>query len=462
MNDPPPPATVAIGMLLAYLFSWYCVLFMVAQALPFIVETWMQQGILVAVQRYAKQWITLAPLHFIFQSKIIGVYVANELRTGGAQYIATGRGLPTQRVPFLTLYQNFAQNVFYDGARLLAATLLVFVMGFNGDTASGEASTSNPFWAQLMLWLTITSWLFAPFIFNPYQFANKYLLDDVSSLTTFFAANGGAKWKTWYETTQLRQGKGLRVTIIDILYWLFVVTVWYTSVGAKMHTYNTLFPSDIVGQVTPQLPPIILSTLFAAVAAALEPKYGKVRSNDAEAKPTFNMAWVAPTCAVLSLAETWFSVAFLMNIKWWKTCVAALILKYFFLSMALAIAESMVGLGWCSARYTSSFARLWLYGHRMSMDMAVTTLIFCPLLPAFAFDYLRENVCQIKGKSLHNLLVFRSPGQAMVRREAEEAHTESQLQSEADAEDLSMSMMNSTQIADLLRSDVSQAQKKPQ
>lgn len=52
-------------------------------------------------RRKGKQFLTLSPLHFIFQAKIIGYYVMNELRYGGAQYVATGRGLPTERRDFI-------------------------------------------------------------------------------------------------------------------------------------------------------------------------------------------------------------------------------------------------------------------------------------------------------------------------------------------------------------------------
>merc|ERR1711982_157891 len=38
---------------------------------------------------------------FVFQAKLIGHYIMNEVRYGGATYVATGRGLPVDRRPFV-------------------------------------------------------------------------------------------------------------------------------------------------------------------------------------------------------------------------------------------------------------------------------------------------------------------------------------------------------------------------
>lgn len=354
------------------------------------------------------QLITFSPFHFIFQSKIIGIYVAWELRVGGAQYIATGRGLPTQRVPFLQLYQNFAQNVFYDGFRLLAATILVFLVGGAGN----EGDTVSLFWFLLMLVMTIISWLYAPYIFNPYQFSFKYFRTDVKSLHEFFFADGGMKWKEWYEKTQLGMTKGIRVTINDILYWFFLIAAWYTTVGAKMHVYSTLIPNGEIWQILPVLPPVILSTIAATIGAFLEPCFGKQYGRDPRAARSFHMAYVAPVIAFLDVIEVVGTLFFVLLIDWRRTFAASLILKYFFLSLWLGIIESFLGLGW-SGSYLESYMRLYLYGHRMAMDLLVSCFIFCTIQPMVAFDRIRHQMC--KGCSLHNMIVFRNPGQAMFR-----------------------------------------------
>merc|ERR1712070_176615 len=107
-----------------------------------------------------KQMLTLSPLLFIFQAKIIGNYVTNEVRRGGATYVATGRGLPTERRPFIGeveknslkikvekgtpkvggLYLDYAQHTYYDGVRLLLGGVLVVVAG--GSSAADGVTNS--------------------------------------------------------------------------------------------------------------------------------------------------------------------------------------------------------------------------------------------------------------------------------------------------------------------------------
>lgn len=256
----------------------------------------------------------------------------------------------------MNLYQNFAQNVFYDGFRLLVATLFVLLVG-GGNVSSSAVSVM---WVFFMLALTIAAWLYAPFVFNPYQFSHKYFRADVESLRGFFFNAGGKTWAEWYEQTQLRAGGGLRVTVLDILYWFFFVAVWYTTVGAKMLMYNTLFPGTF-WHVLPALPPVFLSLLAMAVASALEPHFGKVFGGDFRSAPSFHLAVVALACAMLTAIEAMGTTGFLLSIGWWRTCAAALILKYAYLSLLLVVVECLVGLGWCRLGYITARKTLALW-----------------------------------------------------------------------------------------------------
>merc|ERR1719277_1830169 len=107
----------------------------------------MERSFKVAFTRMLKQMFTMSPLLFIFQAKIIGTYTVNELRYGGATYVATGRGLPTERRPFIGtvvdnalvpggLYLDYARHTFYDGFNLFCLLVLLACAGsFEGPAA---------------------------------------------------------------------------------------------------------------------------------------------------------------------------------------------------------------------------------------------------------------------------------------------------------------------------------------
>ena len=65
-----------------------------------------------------------SPFFFAFQSRCIGHHISGEFASGGATYIATGRGVALARQPFVALYVSFATAALYPGVEL-AGMLLV-------------------------------------------------------------------------------------------------------------------------------------------------------------------------------------------------------------------------------------------------------------------------------------------------------------------------------------------------
>ncbi|CAE7894296.1 CHLG [Symbiodinium microadriaticum] len=62
------------------------IVFLLAQMAPIFFEVWMQAGLVTSIIRLVKQLLTLSPIMFIFQAKVIGFYTMNELKYGGATY----------------------------------------------------------------------------------------------------------------------------------------------------------------------------------------------------------------------------------------------------------------------------------------------------------------------------------------------------------------------------------------
>ena len=123
-------------------------LFILAQTFPLFVELVIQEGIFAALKRLLIQCLTLSPLHFVFQAKIIGNYISNEVRYGGASYVATGRGLPNERKRFIG-WQGEVRFRFYrfvvtetrGGSSYAKAEHLVF---YDGLDENGEKVVTMP------------------------------------------------------------------------------------------------------------------------------------------------------------------------------------------------------------------------------------------------------------------------------------------------------------------------------
>ncbi|CAE8688421.1 unnamed protein product [Polarella glacialis] len=259
-----------------YIYSRSLLLvFMIAQMAPVFMENWMQAGIVSAMSHMLKQLLTMSPIMFIFQAKVIGFYTMNELKFGGATYVATGRGLPTERRPFIGtvasdgqlviggLYTDYARITYYDGASLVALIVLILVSG--GTVNTGPQLIGM----MISLWLVSVSWLFAPFIFNPYQFRASCFTHDLKAWFRFFFDDYGNVWKKWYMQDQVKPRRGFRATILDLSFFieLFWVLCCFVSLNAKTAFLIQVSESWRRIYVLMLMPPIFLPLIFCIGAA---------------------------------------------------------------------------------------------------------------------------------------------------------------------------------------------------
>lgn len=276
MSCPAATAAEAMAVVLSAWCSWVLVFFLVAQALPLFTQVWMEMGLKMAILRFMKQWATCSWCFFIFQAKLVGHSVMHEIRYGGATYISTGRGLPTQRSPFIGktnkegrmhkvggLYLDYATHTFYDGMKLMLGAVLVRCLG---GIAGGFTWT--------FIGLTIFSWLYAPFLFNPYQFSRRHFNDDLQSWWAFFFEDGSRHWVEWYDRTQLKPRRGFRHSVWDITCFIayFVLSVWFSIVSHKASLFSSIYstPATATWQVLMLCPPINLSAAYCLVATVLD------------------------------------------------------------------------------------------------------------------------------------------------------------------------------------------------
>jgi len=454
-NCPEQPAAHTMANLLGTWFSWLMTMFLLITSFPLLFELWMERDFKFAVKRIAKQFLTLSPLHFIFQAKIIGYYVLNELRYGGAQYVNTGRGLPTERRHFVGqpldrgcgivgsggsaqgLYLDYAVHTYYDGIMLFALCLLVIMAGGVSDAGNAAVGLTVTW---LSLGLTITSWLCAPFIFNPYMFKMAHYLKDLSAWWGFFfVQDGGQRWVEWYEQKQLKIRHGFRRTVRDVSFLIAFLglLVVYAVMQQKLRLLSGIFSGMeyiFMLQVFALFPPIGLSLLYCFIVAGVGQTRTLVQSrrsarhltassgsdSDSAESASSTDAVHVPRTPSPPLAVSAFMVTFLAILEastplyvlwamnWRKALVVGLLLKLFVFEICLFWAECVLK---CKACQKLGCCRkailLWVHSARLSRDIVTSSTILAILFPFVLLNWINEKLCP--GCSFHQLLIYRAP-----------------------------------------------------
>lgn len=100
-------------------------LLVLAAFLPLFLQELTERGVVRAVIRLGKHFLSLSPLFEVFGTQISSHSILSNLTYGGARYIATGRGFATTRISFAILYSRFAGPSIYLGMRTLLLLLYV-------------------------------------------------------------------------------------------------------------------------------------------------------------------------------------------------------------------------------------------------------------------------------------------------------------------------------------------------
>jgi hypothetical protein len=413
-------------------FSWVLILFLIATSMPLFAEMWIERSFKMASVRFLKQILTLSPLLFIFQAKVIGHYIVNELRFGGATYVSTGRGLPTDRRWFIGepkakgfhlakeggLFLDYAQIAYYDGFFFLLLCILIPLVGGVKDTATGSLV-----WLWVSIALVITSWLFAPFIFNPYQFVWRRFKDDCRAWCAFFFRKRGKHWVNWYERTQLKP-KGTHRFAVDFSFILaaFLLLGWGELVLRKITTLDAVYSSAISDfeYTLIMAPAVMASVAFSFVVVAIQGLLWHCSgcvctSRCCNGSIGMPVAIAAIFVTLLDLAEAGFALYKLYIIGWYNVILAALILKFAMLTVLLRLTESLLRMRcfresqdiW-GTPLVHDVLEFWLRAHRMWRDMMVSFFILVALVPWVLLNSLNDHLCL--GCSLHKLLIYRDGG----------------------------------------------------
>ena len=250
-------ATIMAKMLTTQ-FGWLMPFFLLAQTAPLFLQMWWEGHVFSAISRVGKQMLTLAPLHFIFQAKVIGMNIVRDITIGGAKYKGTGRQLPTERGGFIELFTAYAVLAFYDGAQLFLSTMLA--VGAGGLKVDSKMVVAMRWW-MLAVSLTICSWLLAPFIFNPSQFTCEGFYEDFTNYCHFFFQTGGEAWKSFYNE-RLCSDKPLRASSVEVLKRALFLGCLYTVANQKLHMLTVIFNGGQLRRIVMLIMPPFIGTII--------------------------------------------------------------------------------------------------------------------------------------------------------------------------------------------------------
>ena len=115
-----------------------------AAFLPLFLQELTERGVIRAVIRLGKHFMSLSPFFEVFSTQISSHSVISNLSYGGARYIATGRGFATTRISFVILYARFAGPALYLGMRTLLLLLYITLSVWISYSASSLIEPRPP------------------------------------------------------------------------------------------------------------------------------------------------------------------------------------------------------------------------------------------------------------------------------------------------------------------------------
>lgn len=186
--------------------------------LPMVMEIGLEKGFRTALGDFIIMQLQLASVFFTFQLGTKAHYYGRTLLHGGSKYRPTGRGFIVFHVKFADNYRMYSRSHFVKGLEILILLIVYEVYG------SSYRSSHLYLFITISMWFLATSWLFAPFLFNPYGFDWQKTVDDWTDWKRWMGNRGGIgisphkSWEFWWdEENDHLKYSNLRGKILEII-----------------------------------------------------------------------------------------------------------------------------------------------------------------------------------------------------------------------------------------------------
>ncbi|KAK3183402.1 hypothetical protein Dsin_030688 [Dipteronia sinensis] len=170
--------------------------------LPMVMEIGLEKGFRTALGDFIIMQLQLASVFFTFQLGTKAHYYGRTILHGGSKYRATGRGFVVFHAKFAENYRQYSRSHFVKGLELIILLVLYEVYG------ESYRSSSLYLFITFSMWFLVSSWLFAPFIFNPSGFDWQKTVDDWTDWKRWMGNRGGIgiqpdkSWESWWDGEQ--------------------------------------------------------------------------------------------------------------------------------------------------------------------------------------------------------------------------------------------------------------------
>ncbi|KAF3497355.1 hypothetical protein DY000_02058153 [Brassica cretica] len=222
--------------------------------LPMVMEIGLEKGFRTALGDFIIMQLQLASVFFTFQLGTKAHYFGRTVLHGGSKYRATGRGFVVFHAKFAENYRLYSRSHFVKGLELVILLVVYQVYG------NSYRSSSLYLYITFSMWFLVSSWLFAPFIFNPSGFEWQKTVDDWTDWKRWMGNRGGIgivvekSWESWWESEQEHlKHTNLRGRVLEILLALRFLLYQYGIVyHLNVAHRDTTFLRSINGEPTVQ------------------------------------------------------------------------------------------------------------------------------------------------------------------------------------------------------------------
>ncbi|KAB1210572.1 Callose synthase 5 [Morella rubra] len=209
--------------------------------LPMVMEIGLERGFRTALSDVIIMQLQLAAVFFTFSLGTKVHYFGRTILHGGAKYRATGRGFVVRHEKFAENYRMYSRSHFVKGLELMVLLIVYRIYGsVSPDPLSYILLTSS-------MWFLVSSWLFAPFLFNPSGFEWQKTVEDWDDWTKWINSRGGIgvpankSWESWWDEEQEHlQYTGFLGRFWDIVlsmrFFLYQYGIVYHLRGVKGNT----------------------------------------------------------------------------------------------------------------------------------------------------------------------------------------------------------------------------------